>query len=73
MRLSEAPANLPDIHPNIGDNYRCRIERLTETLNHPDDAGEAIREVIDRIVISAGEKRGNFQITLHGDIDTIIG
>jgi len=75
-RLSEAPTDLPDIHPNIGDNYRRRIERLTEALNHPDDAREAadaLREVIDRIVISPGEERGDLQITLHGDLDTIVG
>ena len=74
-RLSEAPADLPDIHPNIGDIYRRRIERLTEALNHPDDAreaAEALREVIDRIVISPGKKRGDLQITLHGDLDTIV-
>ena len=34
-RLSEVPVDLPDIHPNIGDLYRRRIERLTEALNLP--------------------------------------
>lgn len=74
-RLSEAPAHLPDIHPNIADLYRRRIERLTAALTHPDDAVEAadaIREVIDRIVITPGDKRGEFRITLHGDLDTIL-
>ena len=74
-RLSEAPVDLPDIHPNIGDIYRRRIERLTEALNHPDDAreaAEALHEVIDRIVISPGEKRGDLQITLLGNLDTIV-
>ena len=74
-RLSEAPADLPDIHPNIGDNYRRRIGRLTEALSHPDDArgaAEALREVIDRIVIKPGEKRGDLHITLHGDLETIV-
>src|SRR5579859_238888 len=75
VRLSEAPADLPDIHPNIGDIYRRRIERLTEALGHPDDAreaAEALREVIDRIVIVPGEKRGDLQVTLHGDLGTIL-
>ena len=74
-RLSEAPADLPDIHPNIGDNYRRRIGRLTEALSHPDDArgaAEALREVIDRIVIKPWEKRGDLHITLHGDLETIV-
>ena len=74
-RQSDAPADLPDIHPNIGDIYRRRIERLTEALNHPDDAreaAEALREVIDRIVIIPGEKRGEVQVTLRGDLGTIL-
>jgi seryl-tRNA synthetase len=74
-QLSDALADLPDIHPNIGDLYQRRIERLTEALGHPDDAREAaetLRDVIDRIVISPGEKRGDLQVTLHGDFDTIL-
>jgi hypothetical protein len=45
----------PDIYPNIAETYRRRIERLTEALSHPDDAleaADAIREVIDRIVVT---------------------
>jgi len=64
-----------NIHPNIGDIYRRRIERLTEALGHPDDAreaAEALREVIDRIVITPGEKRGDLQVTLQGDLGTIL-
>ncbi len=74
-RQSRAPTDIPDIHPNIGDIYRRRIERLTEALDHPDDAceaAEALREVIDRIVITPGEKRGDVHVTLHGDLGTIL-
>lgn len=48
-RLSDAPQDVPDIHPNIAETYRRRIERLTEALSHADDAleaADAIREVI---------------------------
>ncbi|MPZ57353.1 MAG: recombinase family protein, partial [Rhizobiales bacterium] len=74
-RLSQGPVDIPDIHPNIGDIYRRRIERLSDALGHPDDAreaAEALREVIDRIVITPGEKRGDLNIALHGDLGTVL-
>lgn len=75
VRLSEVPQDVPDIHPNISEAYRRRIERLTEALSHPDDAleaADAIREVIDRIVITPGQQRGENHVTLRGDLATIL-
>jgi site-specific DNA recombinase len=74
-RLSNVPQEVPDIHPNISEAYRRRIERLTEALSHPDDAleaADAIREVIDRIVITPGKARGENHVTLQGDLATIL-
>ena len=74
-RLSNGPQDVPDIHPNISEAYRRRIERLTEALSHPDDAleaADAIREVIDRIVITPGQQRGENHVTLQGDLATIL-
>lgn len=74
-RLSDIPRDVPDLHPGIAETYRRRIERLTETLSHPDqalEAAEAIREVIDRIVVTPGDKRGSYSITLQGELDTIL-
>ena len=74
-RLSNAPQDVPDIHPNVSEDYRRRIERLTEALSHPDDAleaTEAIREVINRVVITPGKARGENHVTLQGDLATIL-
>lgn len=74
-RLSDVPRDTPDIHPNIAETYCRRIERLTAALDHPDDAleaADALREVIDRIVVTPGKGRGDYSITLQGELGTII-
>jgi len=74
-RLSDVPQDIPDIHPGIAETYRRRIERLTVALAHPDDAleaAEAIREIIDRIVITPGKMRRDLSITLQGELGTIL-
>ncbi len=74
-RLSAAPVDLPDIHPNIAIVYRRKVERLAEALADPrdrDEAAEAIRGLIERIVLTPGEKRGEMDAALHGDLGTIL-
>ena len=74
-RLSAAPADLPDIHPNIADIYRRKVARLAEALDHPEDrdaAASAIRGLIERIVLTPGEKWAEMDAVLHGDLGTIV-
>ena len=74
-RLAAAPADLPDIHPNVAETYRRKVARLAEALNGPEDRDEAataIRGLIERIVITPGEKWGEVHATLHGDLATIL-
>lgn len=74
-RLSDAPQDVPAIHPGIADTLRRRIERLTAALDHPDDAleaADAIREIIDRIVITPGPTRRDFTVTLQGELGAIL-
>jgi site-specific DNA recombinase len=74
-RLIDAPQDVPDIHPGIAETFRRRIERLTEALGHPDDAleaADALREVIDRIVITPGETRKDLSISLQGELGAIL-
>jgi hypothetical protein len=35
-RLAAAPADVPDIHPNISEIYRRKVERFAEALAHPE-------------------------------------
>ncbi|MCY4396871.1 MAG: zinc ribbon domain-containing protein [Rhodospirillaceae bacterium] len=50
-------------------------ERLSAVLADPrdrDEAAEAIRGLIERIVLTPGEKRGEMHAALHGDLGTIL-
>lgn len=63
------------MHPGIAEIYRRRIERLTAALAHPDDAAEAaeaIREIIERIVIAPGATRRDLSVTLQGELGAIL-
>ena len=74
-RLATAPADLPDIHPNIAGIYRRKVARLADALKHPEDRDEAataIRGLIERIVLTPGEKWGEVHATLYGDLGTIL-
>ena len=74
-RLAAVPADLPDIHPNIAIVYRRKVERLAEALADPrdrDEAADAIRGLIERIVLTPGDKRGEMHASLHGDLGTIL-
>lgn len=42
-RLAEAPADLPDVHPNIAEHYRTKVIRLAKTLAEPESNGGSPR------------------------------
>ena len=74
-RLKEQPSELPALHPGIADIYRDKVANLMDALNQPKAsqvAGEAIRSLIDKVILTPGEQRGEMQITLHGELDAIL-
>lgn len=74
-RMAQAPADVPDVHPNIANLYRLRVERLTEALSDRDDgrqAAEALRSLIGEIVLTPGKKRGEVHATLRGELFGIL-
>lgn len=75
-RRATVPLNISDIHPNIAGICRRKVARHAEALRKPEDrdvADSAIRGLIERIALSDGEKNGDIQITLCGDLGTILG
>ncbi len=74
-KLVEAPDDTPDILPRTAQVYGQRIARLTEALNRPEDRAEAtevLRDLIEKIVLRPGPKRGEIEATLHGELRTIL-
>ena len=66
---------MPDIHPNISEIYRRKVERFAEALAHPQErqeAADALRALIERIVLTPGAKRGEVNAMLHGEFGTIL-
>jgi site-specific DNA recombinase len=74
-RVAEAPADLPDVHPNIAEHYRAKVIRLAETLAEPESGGEAredIRSLVGEVVITPGDKRGESHAILRGELMAIL-
>ena len=70
-RRATVPAKIPDIHPNVAGVYRRKVARLATALGKPEErdaAAAAIRSLIDGIVLTPGDKRGELQVTLRGDL-----
>jgi len=74
-RLEDAPADLPDVHPNIAEHYRAKVIRLAETLAEPEanvETREDIRSLIGEVVITPSEKRGESHAVLRGELMAIL-
>jgi DNA invertase Pin-like site-specific DNA recombinase len=74
-QLSETPADIPDVHPNVAEIYRRKVQRLTETLENPetrDEAAEAIRSLVGQVVLTPGEGRGEVKARLSGELMAIL-
>lgn len=74
-RLAQAPADIPDTHPNVADIYARKMARLAEALRRPeerDEASDAIRGLIEKITLKPGPKRGQIDAMLYGDLGRIL-
>jgi len=72
--LAPAPV-LPRLHPNLAQVYREKVERLQELLQAgPDgaEALEAVRDLIERIVLTPSPDGRGFEVELLGEIAAMI-
>ncbi len=73
--LDSAPPDKPDLLPNAAAIYAKKVATLAEALNQLDvrpQAAEALRMLIDKIVLTPGPQRGEVFATLHGELATIL-
>ena len=75
-RMAGAPADVPDVHPNIAELYRIQVARLATALADPETHAEAaadIRSLVGEVVITPGTGRGEFSAVLRGELMGILG
>ncbi|WP_327195000.1 recombinase family protein [Sphingomonas sp. LH128] len=73
--LSGKPDATPDILPSAAVIYAEKVASLTRALSQPDeshDASEALRQLIEKIVLTPAPERGEMFATLHGELNTIL-
>jgi DNA invertase Pin-like site-specific DNA recombinase len=73
--LAQTPVDIPEVHPNIANLYRLRVERLTEALIDPEggrQAAAALRSLIGEIVLTPGDSRGEVHAMLRGELFGIL-
>ena len=73
--LAEAPRDVPDVHPDVAELYRRKVERLVDALNNPADrteAATALRALIEKVVVTPTGRRGEVDVRLYGDLETVL-
>jgi site-specific DNA recombinase len=78
-RVREDIANsaepVPAIRPDLADIYRDKIGRLVESLNDPDSrpaASEALRQLVDSVIVHFDQEAGLHQIELIGELAALL-
>lgn len=73
--LADVPEDVPDLLPSAATVYAKKVEHLTEALNRPGEraeAAEALRALIEKIVLKSGANRGEIDAMLYGELGTIL-
>src|SRR5581483_6495028 len=74
-RLCAGEPELPDVNPNVAELYRRKVTRLAEVLAEDPSSQEAaiaLRSLIGEVVLTPGEKRGEVNATLRGELMGIL-
>ena len=64
------PEQLIELHPNLPELYRRRVEALEAALQEPEGAAaaaQALRSLIDAVMFYPEDGRGQYRLELRGD------
>ncbi|WP_306051185.1 recombinase family protein [Oceaniradius stylonematis] len=73
--LADAPKDKPDLLPTASTIYAKKVAKLTHALNRPaerQEAAEALRMLIEKIMLTPGPERGEIHATLYGELGQIL-
>lgn len=73
--MKELLADVPDIHPNVAEICKRRVERLTKALDNPElrlEAADAIRSLVGEVILTPGEEHGEVNAILCGELMGIL-
>ena len=74
-QLVSAPAPAPRLHPNLAEVYRQKVSALENALHAPGDgtaALEAIRALVERVILHPATTGQGLEIELVGEIAAMI-
>ncbi len=75
MAAAETPEPMPDLHPDMPALYRRRVQALEDALADPVTAAvaaEALRALVDAILVFPGAMRGEVTLSLRGDLAALL-
>ncbi|MEW9613861.1 DNA resolvase [Shinella sp. S4-D37] len=73
--LVDVPDDVPDLLPSASAIYAKKVAKLTEALNNPEEqvqAAEALRMLIEKIVLTPSPNRGEIDALLYGELSQIL-
>ena len=73
--LEDVEESPPLLHPNMSHRYRVQVGQLIETLNsqeHRAEAIDAVRSLIEKIVLTPDESENRLVSDLHGSLAGIL-
>ena len=75
-KLAAADEPPPLLHPEMARIYRAKVTELAAALQEPDsrsEATEALRGLVDAIVLTPGQDAETLQIELRGNLAAMLG